>query len=102
MPWIQCTTPFPGDFEGIEDPFEEIFARHGRPANMALFCRNTDDFRFTIFLLSPTAAKFSPSLRGHWTQAEDLTSFGWSLLVGSGTPHDYFRLQSPSAVRRFP
>ena len=102
MPWIQCAIAFPGDFEGIEDPFEEIFARHGRPANMALFCRNTDDFRLTIFLLSPTAAKFSNSLRGHWTPAKDLTSFGWSLLVGSGTPHDYFRLPSPSAVRRFP
>ena len=92
MRWVQCTTPFPGDFEGIEDPFQEIFARHGRPENMALFCRNTEDFRSTIFLLSPAAAKFSRSLRGLWKETRDLKQFRWSLLVGSGAPHDYFRL----------
>ena len=100
MPWLQCTTPFPGDFDGIQDPFEPLFAARGKPANMALFCRNADDSKSVVFLLSPVAAELAGALGGEWAEAKDLKLFDWSLLVGSGTPHDYFGLRSPSVTRQ--
>ena len=96
--WQQCVTVFPGDFDGIQDPFEAIFIARGAPQDWALFCRNTRDLKNVVFLLTPGASEISPSLRGRWTTVGDPTQYYWSLLVGKGDPFKRFGLQ-PTRIR---
>ncbi len=95
MGWKQCTTPFPGDFEGIQDPFAAVFEALLGPPGMALFCRTTRNCEHEIFLLTPDAAKYSSALRGDWTDAGDPTAHGWKLLVGHADAFERFGLSQP-------
>lgn len=95
MGWKQCATAFPGDFEGIQDRFTTLFMALGAPKTMALFSRTSKDFEQEIFLLTPDAAQHSNALRGEWTDVEDPTEHGWSLLVGNGDPFTMFGLKTP-------
>jgi hypothetical protein len=100
--WKQCVTVFPGDFDGIQDPFEAIFIGHGPPHDWALFCRNTRDSKNVVFLLTPSASEVSPSLRGKWTDASDPTQYEWSLLVGRDNAFRRFGLPPAPSGRRLP
>ena len=97
--WKQCATLFPGDFEGIQDPFETLFTALRAPPEMALFSRTTNDLKHQIFLLTPEAAVHSPALRGDWLDAGDPTQHRWSLLVGHADAFERFGLQPPNQRR---
>ncbi len=91
--WMQCITPYPGDFEGIQDKFEMVFMVLGGPKDMALFCRTTDDRKHEICLLSPAAAYMSANLKGEWCEALDVHDHEWTVLVANGNARDQFGLR---------
>ncbi len=92
--WKQCITPYPGDFEGIQDRFELLFTALGGPKEMALFSRTTDDRKHEIFLLSPAAAHLGEHLNGDWTDATDALDHGWTVLVANGDAYEMFCIRS--------
>lgn len=95
--WLQCVTPFPGDFS-IQDRFDQLFMAYGSPEDCALLCRTTDDFESEVFLLTPPAARFASMLPGTWEDAGDPTKYGWSLLVAAGDPFKRFGLSTPTEM----
>jgi transcriptional regulator with XRE-family HTH domain len=93
--WRQCITPFPGDYAGIQIPFEAVFMAQGAPEDAALFCRTTSDHEHKIFLISPLAARYESRLAGSWVDARNPSLFGWTLLVGSGNPYARLGIKPP-------
>lgn len=93
--WKQAATPFPGDYRGIQEPFERAFLAAGGPADAALFARTSADMKSEIFLVSPAAATFIRTMAGDWTDAVNPSLFGWSLLVGSGNPYERLGVRPP-------
>lgn len=92
--WWQCKTPFPGDFPGIQIPFEALFLARGAPEEMALFSRTDESRAFEVFLLSAGAAPHRNALRGDWRRAENPSLFGWALLVGRSGAHQRLGLRA--------
>jgi hypothetical protein len=99
MGWKQCTTPFPGDCDGIQKPFEAVFEALHAPPSVALFCRTTHDFQHEIFLLTPDAARHFSAFPGEWIDADDPTAHGWRLLVGHADAFENFGLRTTD-IRR--
>lgn len=97
--WKQAVTPFPGDFAGIQDPFDQAFMAAGAPLDAALFSRTSSDTKSEIFLVSPAAVPFIRMMAGDWTEALNPSLFGWTLLVGSGNPHERLGIRSPRLSR---
>ncbi len=93
--WAQCETPYPGDFRGIQEPFEALFTAARGPSDMALFSRTSDGRESEIFLLSPAAAKIRSALAGRWGPAVTPSLFGWTLLVGNADAYRRFGIHSP-------
>lgn len=93
--WMQCATPQPGDFPGIQEPFENQFMATGAPEEAALFCRTSPDHKSEIYLISAAARRFVSSLRGDWGPAQNPSLFGWSLLVGRSDAHERLKIRPP-------
>jgi hypothetical protein len=97
--WLQCVTPFPGDFS-IQDRFDALFMAALAPEDCALFCRTSEDYKSEIFLLTPQAARFASMLPGKWETADDPSQYGWSLLVANGDAFKRFGLSTPRDLER--
>ena len=96
MTWLQTIVPFPGAQSQIPERFKRLFEAASAPKDAALFTRNTDDIRQTIFLLAPGAAAFAPALPGHdWFRCDDPRADQWTLLIGQSDALETLALRSP-------
>lgn len=65
------------------------------PQAFALFSRSVE-FRTTILLLGPEAAKWAQALPGVWSSAsDDVGEHGWDLLFGDASSWEKLGLQRP-------
>ena len=98
MDWLQKAVPYPGDIDGVEKRFEQLFKEGGAPADHALFTRTSIDGNSEIYLLTPAAAAWAPRIGGGWTPAEDPNRFGWGLLVGADDAFRRFGLNETKTI----
>lgn len=87
MGWMQCATPFPGDFR-IQEAFDLLWGLGGSSVDEALFCRTDREAGCEIFLLSPAAGRMINAMRsfGSWEPADDVQLHDWTFLVGRDDP----------------
>jgi hypothetical protein len=95
MGWLQKVTPYPGDIDGVQRPFERLYEERGRPDDFAMFTRSSIDGNSEIYLVTPAAAD---AVGSGWEPAEDPSTFGWGLLVGPADAFERFGLSETGTI----